>query len=147
MSWDTPTPQSLSSGLPLNLWKTWRALDNVVRTARENVERTASLRNCPVMNRLGTCRGEALAFQLREGRHSNSADLAYGLGSWNGAVDYACVGRTSCKDKLFWDRTGRRAVFIARLRRSRSVRTASMARCGGSGTAAGQSLRGSQVDS
>jgi hypothetical protein len=47
VSWDTPTP-NLSCGLPLNLWRTWCALNNVVRTGRDNVARTASLRNCPV---------------------------------------------------------------------------------------------------
>lgn len=36
VSWDTPPP-NLSSGLPLNLWKTWCALNNVVRTSRDNV--------------------------------------------------------------------------------------------------------------
>ncbi|HEX3793959.1 MAG TPA: hypothetical protein VHV57_05630 [Acidimicrobiales bacterium] len=54
VSWDTPTPQSLSSGLPPNLWKTWRELDSAVRTGRNNVVRTGSLRNCQVVNRLGT---------------------------------------------------------------------------------------------
>jgi hypothetical protein len=53
VSWDTPIPQSFL-WLPLNLWKTWCAPKNAVRTRRDNVVRTAGLRNCQVMNRLRT---------------------------------------------------------------------------------------------